>query len=406
MSGGSGGEGGSEGGAGPTLEGVISESPLSTYETDPQIAVNGNTIAVVWVARDEPAGLGRIGYAISSNGGADFSDPQFISSGDDLNFTAPDVVVDNGGIVHTVFVGHDRIGGGANIYLATASGGTTFSDPTTITDATLQEFYDRPRATLTNTARLLVAYTQTVDQNPALRVATKDQTATDWVIQDLGLGGNVNFPTPCAAADTTNGRTFLTYLGQGGVTLLRSEDNGDNWMGAQADDGMDSLAGAPSCVAEGDNVWVSYGVRGNLALDMIKVAYSMDGGETIMFRGVVTDPEAKSTFGLHQIALQPLETGHLVYYNGAGLGDGLASLLRVRFTPTNLDQVPPIGMEEMEFGLPGVLVHEPVELQLVDGSEDWLGSGIGLEFEGSDLYVAYVDNSSGQSHIAFKVIAP
>lgn len=389
-------------------EGIISESTASTYETDPQLDVNGDVIAIVWTARQAPSSPAKIGYTISTDGGSTFPDPQFIESTEDESFEAADVVVDNGGTTHVTFLGHKRIGGGAAVYVTTGQGGaTTLPDPIKITDDTMQGFFGPPRAALTNTVRLVVAYTETVNDQAVLRVATREQTGTDWTIQDMfGGGNNVFWPTPCAAADTMMGRTYLTYVSQGRVFLLRSDDNGDTWMQNQASADGDSISGPPSCVAVGQNVWVSYGVRANIGLDEIKVAHSDDAGDNILNVGVVSDPDAKPLFGLHQLAAQAPETGHLVYYNGAGLGDKGGSLRRVRFSPANLEPPPIMMPDDPPPGLPSVLITEPITMQLIDDDERWLGNGIGLDFAGSDLYVAYVDNSGDESHVAFKVVTP
>lgn len=409
VEGGSGGEGGAGGGGGeaPTTEGVISENAQSNYETDPRLSVNGDVVAIVWTGRSLPSAPATVGYTISTNGGASFEAAQNIVSAELDSFQSPDVVVDNGGNAYVVFLGSPRSDGGATIYFASSNGGTSFSDPVAITDTETVSYFGRPSLTLTNTNRIVVAYTETVGNTAELRVATREQTGSEWTIQQLSQGGpSHSFPTPCAAAETLMGRTYLVALVQGRVSLSRSEDNGDTWNGIQASEDGDQVRGRPSCVAQGDHVWVSYGVSGDTGLDAIKVAYSPDGGETIMDVGVVSDPEIRPVHALHQLAVEPPETGHLLYYNGAGLSDQGASLRRVRFTPTNLVQEPPMLPDDPPLGLPSVLVHEPVTLQLVDDDVRWLGNAIGLDFDGSDLYVAYVDNSSAMAHVAFTVVTP
>lgn len=407
--GGRGGAGGAGGGGGdaPTTEGVISENPGSSYETDPRLSVNGEVVAVAWTGRAAPSAPATVGYAISTNGGATFEEAQNIVSSELDSFQAPDISVDNGGNAYVVFLGHPRSAGGATVYFASSNGGTTFSEPVAITDTETVSYFGRPSLTLTNTNRIVVAYTETVGTTAELRVATREQTGSEWTIQQLSQGGpNHAFPTPCAAAETLMGRTYLVELVQGRISLLRSDDNGDTWNGIQASQDGDQVRGRPSCVAQGDHVWVSYGTSGDTGLEEIKVAYSPDGGETIMDVGVVSDPEIRPVFALHQLAVEPPETGHLIYYNGAGLADQGATLRRVRFSPTNLMQEPPILPDDPPPGLPSVLVHEPVTLQLVEDDVRWLGDGVGLDYDGSDLYIAYVDNSSAMAHISFTVVSP
>lgn len=410
VDGGSGGETGTGGGGGEGIvtEGTISESSASEYETDPQLAASGDVIAVVWTSRVSPDSSPSIGYAISTNGGVSFSDPQQIASPDFDHFQAPDVEVDNGGNVYLTFLGHARSGtGGAAIYYATTNGGTAFTDPEPVTDTTMVSFFGRPRLTLTNTNRIVLAYTETVGNGTELRVATREQTGSMWTINNMINGGQGNNePTLCAAANTPMGRTYLVTIAQGRVNLRRSEDNGDMWQGIQASADGDQIAGPASCVAVGTNVWVSYGVRGAAGLSEIKVAHSSDGGETIANVGVVSDPDIRAVHAVHQVTAQPPETAHAVYYNGSGLGDETATFRRVRFTPDNLMQMPPLDPMDPPLGMPSVLVQEPMSLQLISDDRRWLGSGVGIDFEDGKMLLAFVDNSSGNSHIAFKAVTP
>jgi hypothetical protein len=404
--GGAGGEGGG-GGEGP-IQGIVSESPLSTFETDPQLSANDDVIAIVWTGSDDVGSPTHIGYTISTDRGASFSEPAFIESEDgDEYYNSPDVIVDNGGNVYVTFLGYHRTVEGGAIYVAESDGGDELGAPEVVTDAEVVGFYQRPRIILTNTSRLVVAYTQLVDETPQTRLALRAQTANEWTRLDFSMDGARHIgPTLCAAAATPMGRTYLVELVQGNYYLHYSEDNGDTWTGGipVAVDG-DQVSGLPSCVASGQNVWVSYGTRGSGGLDEIKVAYSADGGDTFMYVGVVSEPELTDVFALNQLAVEPPETAHLAYYLGAGPGDQLSSVRRVRFSPTELEQMPPME-DDPPLGLPSAVVKEPVSLQT--GGEDprWLGESIGVDFGDDNIYIAYVDNADGESHIAFAAIEP
>jgi hypothetical protein len=200
------------------------------------------------------------------------------------------------------------------------------------------------------------------------------------------------------------GRTYFVANVQGRTVLNRTEDNGETWMGIQASVDGDQIGGPSSCMGLGQHVWVSYGVRAASGLSAIKVAYSADGGETIMDVGVVSDPDLKPTFAIHAVTAQPPERGHLVYYNGVALGDDASSLYRVAFTPGSLMQEPPMLPSDPPNGLPGVLLYEPVSLQFQESDQRWLGSGVGVDFENGKLFVAFVDNSGIESHVAFKAV--
>jgi hypothetical protein len=405
-SGGSGGAGG-EGGAGP-VAGIVSASSLSSFETDPQIEVNDDVIAVVWTGGDSVGSPTHIGYAISTDGGAEFSEPQQIIADPEHFYLAPDVTIDNGGVVYVTFLGHARNDQGSTIYVASTEGSeTTMGEPEAITDVAAVGFYQRPRIVLTNTSRLVVAYTQLVDSRPQTRLALRAQTASEWTLQEFSMDGARHFgPTLCAAASTPMGRTYLVEHVQGNYYLHYSTDNGDTWTPGipVAVDG-DQVTGLASCVASGLNVWVSYGTRGTGGLDEIKVAYSSDGGDTFMYVGVVSEPTVTSVFALNQLAVEPPETAHVLYYLGAGSGDQLASARRVRFTPANLEQMPPM-MDDPPLGIPSTVVKEPLTLETSSESTKWLGDSVGFDYDSGTLYAAYVDNSDGRSHIAFIGVEP
>ncbi len=404
--GGAGGTGGG-GGAGPT-EGVISASSASVNETDPQITVKGANVVVVWTGR-QSNGTSHIGYTISNNGGATFSTPAQIQPPDGLRFDAPDVVIDSGDNVHIAFVGFSRTGEGADLYRVTfpVTGSAGMAENISDPDDMAIGFYSRPRMGFTNGGRLMVVHTETVDQNAVLAVLSKLPTEDVWTRSQLSQNNNYSFPYPCSANLTMMGQSYIVAVQGGRLLLFRSDDDGMNWNAIEAQDAGEGgqVRGPVTCVADEQNVWMTYGLAGSDGLSKIRAAVSQDGGQSVALWGTISDPDIKPKFALNATALQKPETVHVVYYNGAGAGDLVGSLLRVRYTPANLmDQMPPMMPGDPEPGLPGILVAEPIVFQNDEDDARWLGTGVGLRYQDNALYVAYVDNAANAAHISFKVI--
>jgi hypothetical protein len=405
--GGSGGEGGA-GGHGP-VEGVISSSGASSIESDPRITVKGPNVVVVWSGR-QLNGASHIGYVVSTNAGSTFTEPQQIKPPDGISFISPDVVIDAGDDIHIGFVGYSRAGAGADIYLASFALGSTAGEPENVTDPDdmMIGFYARPRLGFSNGGKLLIAHSETIDQTAELALLSKLPTEDIWERQVISNNQNHAFAQICTAALTMDGNTYITAVQGGRLLLYRSADDGMTWNATQAQDVNEgnSVRGPVTCVADEDKVWITYGIAGSDGLSRIRTVMSEDGGQNMSLWGTVSDPEIKPKFALNEMALQRPETVHIVYYNGAGAGDKTGSFLRVRATPANLMQDPPMMPGDPEPGLTGIEIASPIVFENDESQRQWLGTSIGLRYQDGKLYMAYVDNASGDAHIAFKVVDP
>lgn len=403
---GGGGTGGGAGGEAP-VSGIVSTSSNSSYETDPQIEVaSDGTMAIVWMGKK---GLlpTHIGYTFSTNGGGTWSEPQAIASEDDADFSHPDVVADAFGNFRLTFLASRRSGQGGEIMVATANNSETFSPPVAVTDTEVVGFYDRPRIAISNTGATMIAYTHLVNARSNVFVAVSDE-GDEWVRTNLTNGNSDRFaPYPCASQDGT-GRVYVVNVSGGRVRMQYSDDL-ISWSQEVDMHGAGEEVGQPAtCVGSGDELWVSYGLRTANYLHSIRVAHSPDLGATVDGRLSAHDTAAAPFFANHQLTVEPSGAVNMAFYAASGPGDSVGSFRRVRFTDADLPDPldPPPDPEEEDVGRESVLVKEPVTFELSDNSDRWIGSGVGMVYDGGSLYMAYVDNENGESHIAFDTVAP
>jgi hypothetical protein len=160
---------------------------------------------------------------------------------------------------------------------------------------------------------------------------------------------------------------------------------------------------------------VSYGRREDGDVRALRVGHFSESGDAVVAGwGTVSDPAVGPQLAVQELAIEPPSAGHLVYYEGAGIGDAAGSLRRVQFSLDDLpvpepppDPPPDPPPEEPEDpGLASTLVREPLTFQLSDTSDRWIGHSVGVAFSDGALHIAFVDNAGGKAHISFETTAP
>lgn len=332
---------------------VISVAPGWLFQSETSVAAAPDgRVAVAWI--DIAQTGSSIGYAFSTDDGATFGPPAAISSPGGRLASDPSVVVDAAQNVWVAWVGYFLKGGGApsdmHVYVAKApAGSTTFGAPVEVSDPADTSQYDKPWIAAPAAGGLVVTY-ERAGSDLAV-VAARSADGTSWqqaaIASDTTASLFRNLALPCAPK--TGGRIWATYLAidetatkpTAEVRLSRSDDGGATWS-AETTVSAPGEAVAfddPMCVAEGNDVWISYGLSSDslMEADMttpklsaIRLAHSADGGQTVAARLDAHDAAAGTFFMHPQIALEGGGAIDLTYYAGNADMDTAGTFRRSR----------------------------------------------------------------------------
>jgi hypothetical protein len=377
-----------------------SDGSLAEAETHLAIAPDG-TIVVVWIAI---AGLGAgIGYAVSKDGGATWTEPARLADSSGRESSDPVVAVDPQGNFYTTWISFRRgAGGNASdfvLYVAKLdAGSTTFGAPRSVDTFASG---DKPWIAVTAAGTVMVTYMADVNGTSTLfaeRSVDKGATWTRSTILSPTNGDGANFVIPCAPKTGT--RLWATYLsieGSGfGHRLRWSDDDGVTWPDGNTKYFADLSAAVPaSCVARGSDVWVAYGRWRTLPsqreapLDEVRVVHTTDG-MTFTSNAKATDAKTAKVY-LHDLAIDD-PSGQLVltYYGGDREGDGAGTLRRAVSNDRGVS-----------WGASEAVVAPTIQFTVDRASLKWLGDYIGTAIVGNRYAVSYVDNTDRYMHVAF-----
>jgi hypothetical protein len=392
---------------------VISESPNQFLQAETSVTASQNgVVSVAWIDVDNQ-GKSTIGYTFSTDDGGSFGAPQQIVSPGNRVASDPVLAIDGSGNIYVSWVAYLLGGMGGQpssmrIYVAVApAGSTTFGQPIRVSPPNDGgALYDKPWITVTNTGTVVVTYQRDAQPNDYSLVAARSTDGgMTWQRTNVADDptGSVfrNLAFPCAPK---NGNhlwvTFLALDGTGvDVKLARSDDGGATWL----PETLVSLANEnvafddPNCVADGEQVWVTYGLSldpmdqmaaTSQKLNSVQLAYSTDAGQTVASRGEAADLGAAKFFMHPQIAREDGGAIDVVYYVGDLDQDGNGSFRRAR--------APFLGGFS-----PALPVEAPVTFLQARSDQRWLGDYTGIFWRGGQAYTSYVVNTSGTSHVAF-----
>jgi len=392
---------------------TVSVSPQSNAETESSILYAPTTLPVVVTWKAEPVvGPSFVGYALSTDG-LTFGGPQVLPTPTGEAAREPTLGW-TGFTVDIAWLAFDSNGGtdaNTHIYAADlAPGASAFGAPTEVTNpADLGTTYSSPRQLLgAGPAIITYAYRNQGDSGIVASSRLADGT---WQRKVLAHSdpAQATLELPTGTWDGTVSSFNIAYIVRQAasnalaVHLLHGDGIG-GWQDSVVSLPNEPVASVtPGVITPGitanapgstEHVWVSYGLATNsgnpqpaATLSDIRLAESEDGGVTFPIR-----KSAQAT-NVGPVSASPSFTSglggamDLVYYAGAGEGDAAASLAWAR-----------------DYGFSGFLAMPkvaaaPVVFEQNPSASSWLGDMIGVSSSPFRLYVSYVDNTSGASHI-------
>jgi hypothetical protein len=404
-----GGSGGAGGGPGNR---IISSSPETLRESEGSVAATpGGVVVAAWMAYTSVKTT--LGYAFSPNGGATFGPVALLEGPDGRNVAKSTLAVDAAGNFYVSFlafaIAADSTPIHMGVFVAKAPAGeTAFGAPVLVSDpaATDAELPFTPWITITSAGTLVVTYTVISDQSLNVDVvAAWSADGVTWQRSLMASGDTRrDRPQPCAARGGS--RLYAAWRASdvtSRVELVHSDDEGATWSAPVVVNEASAIPtnDNPSCVAAGNDVWVSYAsdlVKSGQPIDThpgtaVYVVHSGDGA-TFDDRLAAHDPAAGPLYLHPQLAREDGGALDLVYYAGASDPDAAGTYRRARRPATG-----------GAFGA-SVPLESPLTFLGALDDERWLGGYPGVAWSAGRLYTAYATNRSGPTHVAFAALAP
>jgi hypothetical protein len=219
----------------------------------------------------------------------------------------------------------------------------------------------------------------------------------------------MNLAMVCPPRDGT--RLWATYLvldnSAISVRLSYSDDGGSKWSNpgiVVSAPGEPVAFDDPMCVAENNEVWVSYGLTMDMIdftagnankLYAIRLAHSSDGGATIDSRADAEDMAAGKLYMHPQLFRELGGAVDLTYYVGNFDMDPNGTFRWSRAA----------GPSMLAYG-PSVVIDTPITFLQSRQTLAWLGDYTGLYARGIEVYMSFAVNAAGTSHIAFAKATP
>lgn len=396
--------GGGEGGSGVMQ--FTSEGD-SSFETQTHLAADADgNIVVVWVSLFDGGGS-SIGYAISRDGGGDWSAPAYIAAPDDRLSSNPVVAVDDEGVFTLAWLGFrlDFEEPDEHIYVARLNAGEdTFDSPISASDdetSTTRDF-DKPSIEVDADGDILLTwadFTNFAGGDPAQLTFARssdggESFTTSLIVNDAGFG---NLAQLCLDRDAGPAAAlYVVHLGAAGTLTVRKSDNGgSDWDLLPALPATNVVFQGPSCVVANDEVSVLYGEGTGLfdpshdvPADSVRIVRSINGGTSFGQPDVVA-PAGDTQYLFPRIASSPSGKLEVVYYEGI-VGDD-ATLMHAS------------SPDGSEWTRSEILTAGTFTTDVALAS--WLGAYLGVAIPGTNGFISYTQNLDGKAHISFSIVA-
>lgn len=393
----------STGAGGMDPSGIISVSNLSILESETHIAAAPNGyVCISWIA-EKQGGQSTNGYTWSTDGGKTFGAIGEVASPGGRVASDPVFAVDQQNNFYMTWIGFFFNNQGQpydmHVYVSVAAAGTTtWGAPIEVSQGAANDAFDKPWLTVTNKNTVILTYAKTSTGGIyAARSTNQGQTWSNAVIVEDNNFRNLVFP--CAPAN--GNRIWATYHAGGGIGLRWSDDDGVTWPDANktavAAQGEQPGFDDPNCVAENNDVWITYELSNDPFNSgsspkafAIRLAHSSDGGATIDYRADAHDLNIGKLYLHTQLARESNGALDITYYAGNQDNDAGGNYVRSRSTDGGKTWGGAID------------VHQPMLYLSSRTDTHWLGDYEGLWWLNGTLFMSYVDNTQGQyAHVAY-----
>jgi hypothetical protein len=360
---------------------------LDEFETHLAVAPDG-TIAANWTV-ESTSGPFPIGYAFSTDHGQTFTAPARVAAPGGLAAADSMLVVDGSGTFTLVFLAH---GATSHIYAARSTG-TTFGTPVEVSPGAGD--YDKPWAVVTGSGSLLVTY-----ESASAGVTGRSSNGVNFSpgLITVGDGTPRGLFFPCVS---DSGRVWVVFKAGASFAMRWSDDDGSTFTTSDSRVSLTSETdipfSEPECVAAGAEVWFVYGLShdpdssvtgDDPKLYQLRIAHAQGSGG-VDARYTVADANAGAFFLHPQIAREPGGALALTYYTGAANLDVAGSFRRTRSTD---------GGQTFSAS---TAVKMPDTLVQTRADSRWPGDYSGLVAQAHLIFMTFIDNTSGKSHVAF-----
>lgn len=200
----------------------LSNLTAGTVEPQPRIVTDDKSV-LVFFSNKTSTGQ-HIFYALSTNGGANFSPPLQLTN--DVGDQSTAAVAFNGHTVHLVYQDYFSNGDERLFYTKSLDTGLTWQPKVALTDT--PEAQDRHAAIATSEDKVFVAWNRFYQLQEAIYVRASLDSGESWKpeiqISDYGPPSYQQFPD--VASDGT--QVHIVWAGQG-IQYSRSTDSGSTW---------------------------------------------------------------------------------------------------------------------------------------------------------------------------------
>ena len=360
---------------------LVSVSPETAREIEPHLAVlPTGAVAVAWTGTSRQRGVAdRIGVRVLQ-GRARALGPIAEVTVADRTLAHPVLVAGPSGDLWLVFLA-TRSNEVRVFVTHSPAEALAFDTPRDISKDGERVGHEKPSAVLVGD-RLVIAYRTDKGPRDGVAVDPRVFSRTSELARAL-----------CASKS----RMYTTWIDPKGGVVLEANDDGPTFQTTVSRAGEQVAPETSSCVAEGDEVTVLYGIAagGNHPerpplLSGAIVARSNDGGRTFDARTEVR--EANLVLLQPAMAREASGATAVVYYAGRDAPDALGA---VRW-----NRIASVG----DPATPAREVRAPIFLG--KGDSTWLKDSLRVATAPGHLFAAFVDNADGNPHIAFAELGP